>query len=120
MIAALRPNSGLCVFRDPTSAFYSPTATMRTVFPLGRIMKAGRCRVRYQENRTPTHGYEATPRTREGGVREELAAGVVRWTPKIEVEATSILPSLNGKTRQPRGRSRRVRSSPTGYGGWAC
>ena len=32
------------------------------------------------------------------GVRQELAAGVVQWTPKTEVEATSILPSLNGKT----------------------
>src|SRR5215831_8829631 len=30
--------------------------------------------------------------------REELAAGVVQWKPKTEVEATSILPFLNGKT----------------------
>src|SRR5215831_1064116 len=37
-------------------------------------------------------------RGRDGGVREELAAGVVQWKPKTEVEATSILPSLNGKT----------------------
>src|SRR5215470_10173289 len=29
---------------------------------------------------------------------KRLAAGVVQWTPKTEVEATSILPSLNGKT----------------------
>src|SRR5262249_29718905 len=40
-------------------------------------------------------------RGRDGGVREELAAGVVQWTPKTEVEATSILPSLNGKTARP-------------------
>jgi hypothetical protein len=33
-----------------------------------------------------------------GGVRQELAAGVVQWKPKTEVEATSILPSLNVKT----------------------
>src|SRR5262245_53793107 len=37
-------------------------------------------------------------RGRDGGVREESAAGVVQRTPKTEVEATSILPSLNGKT----------------------
>src|SRR5262245_23869756 len=36
------------------------------------------------------------------GVREELAAGVVQWKPKTEVEATSILPSLNGKTARSR------------------
>src|SRR5215470_7863424 len=32
---------------------------------------------------------------------KRLAAGVVQWTPKTEVEATSILPSLNGKTARP-------------------
>src|SRR5262249_39371494 len=32
------------------------------------------------------------------GVRQELAAGGVQGTPKTEVEATSIPPSLNGKT----------------------
>jgi hypothetical protein len=31
-------------------------------------------------------------RGRDGGVRQELAGGVVQWKPKIEVEATSILP----------------------------
>ena len=35
------------------------------------------------------------PPGRDDGVREELAAGVVRLKPKTEVEATSILPSLN-------------------------
>jgi len=34
----------------------------------------------------------------DGGIRQVLAAGVVQWKPKTEVEATSILPSLNGKT----------------------
>ena len=34
----------------------------------------------------------------DGGIREELAAGVVQLEPKTKVEATSILPSLNGKT----------------------
>ena len=34
----------------------------------------------------------------DGSVRDELEAGVVQWKPKNEVEATSILPSLNGKT----------------------
>ena len=34
----------------------------------------------------------------DGGLRQELAAGVVQLKPKTEVEATSILPSLNGKT----------------------
>jgi hypothetical protein len=42
-----------------------------------------------------THG---DARGRDGGVREELAAGVVQLKPKTDVEATSILPSLNGKT----------------------
>ena len=37
-------------------------------------------------------------RGRDGSVRQELAAGVVQWKPKTEVEATSNLPSLNGKT----------------------
>jgi hypothetical protein len=37
-------------------------------------------------------------RGRDGGVREELAAGVVQLKPTTEVEATSILLSLNGKT----------------------
>src|SRR5215475_13307752 len=37
-------------------------------------------------------------RGRDGGVREELAAGVVQLKPETEVEATSILPSLNVKT----------------------
>ena len=37
-------------------------------------------------------------RGRDGGVRQELAAGIVQFKPKTEVEATSILPSLNGKT----------------------
>jgi hypothetical protein len=29
----------------------------------------------HHEDRTPTHGYEATREARNGGVREELAAG---------------------------------------------
>src|SRR5262245_23920476 len=37
----------------------------------------------------------ATP---HGGVRQVTAARVVQLKPKTEVEATSILPSLNGKT----------------------
>ena len=41
------------------------------------------------------HGYA---RGRDGGVREELAVGVVQFKPTTEVKATSILPSLNGKT----------------------
>src|SRR5215471_7843848 len=40
----------------------------------------------------------ADARGRDGCVREELAAGVVQSKPKTVVEATSILPSLNGKT----------------------
>jgi len=32
-------------------------------------------------------------RSRDGGVREELAAGVAQLKPETEVEATSILPS---------------------------
>jgi len=36
-------------------------------------------------------------RGRDGGVREEPAAGVVRWKPKTEVEGTSILPSLTSR-----------------------
>jgi|SRR6516165_5777943 hypothetical protein len=40
----------------------------------------------------------ADARGRDGGVRQELAAGVVQWKPKTQVEATSILPSMNGKT----------------------
>ena len=35
---------------------------------------------------------------RDGGVRQELAAGVVQLKPTTEVKATSILPSLNVKT----------------------
>src|SRR6516164_10394173 len=45
----------------------------------------------HHEDRTPTHGYAAT---REAA----MAAGVVQLKPETEVEATSILPSLNGKT----------------------
>src|SRR5215471_18632546 len=37
-------------------------------------------------------------RGRDGGVRQELAAGAVQWKPRTEVEATSILLSLNVKT----------------------
>jgi hypothetical protein len=37
-------------------------------------------------------------RGRDGGVREELAAGIVQLKPTTEVETTGILPSLNGKT----------------------
>ena len=37
-------------------------------------------------------------RGRDGGVRQVTAARVVQLKPKTEVEATSILPSLNGKT----------------------
>ena len=37
-------------------------------------------------------------RGRHGGVRQVTAARVVQLKPKTEVEATSILPSLNGKT----------------------
>ena len=40
----------------------------------------------------------ADTRGRDDGVRQELAAGVVQLKPKTEVEATSILPSLNRKT----------------------
>jgi hypothetical protein len=36
--------------------------------------------------------------SRNGGVREVMAARVVQLKPKTEVEATSILPSLNVKT----------------------
>ena len=52
----------------------------------------------HHEGRTPTHGYAGDARGGDGGVRQELAAGVVQLKPKTEVEATSILPSLNGKT----------------------
>ena len=45
------------------------------------------------------HGYA---RGRDGGVREELAVGVVQFKPTTEVKATSILPSLNGKTARSR------------------
>jgi hypothetical protein len=34
------------------------------------------------EDRTPTHGYAATRQARDGGVREELAAGVVQSKPE--------------------------------------
>ena len=51
----------------------------------------------YREDRTPTHG-RGDPRGRDGGVREELATGVVQLKPKTEVEVTSILPSLDVKT----------------------
>ena len=40
----------------------------------------------------------ADARGSDGGVREELAAGVVQLKPETEVEATSILLSLNVKT----------------------
>ena len=40
----------------------------------------------------------ADARGRDGGVRQVTAARVVQLKPKTEVEATSILPSLNGKT----------------------
>ena len=46
------------------------------------------------EDRTLTHGYAVDARRRGGGVRQELAAGVVQFKPTTEVEATSILPSL--------------------------
>ena len=46
----------------------------------------------HHEDRTPTHGYADDARGRDGGVREELAAGVVQLKPTTEVEATSILP----------------------------
>src|SRR5215467_6487722 len=43
----------------------------------------------------------ANARGRDGGVREELAAGVVQWKPKTEVEATSILPLLEREDCTP-------------------
>jgi hypothetical protein len=46
----------------------------------------------HHQDRTPTHGYEPTRKGRDGGVRKELAAGVMQLKPKTEVEATSILP----------------------------
>jgi hypothetical protein len=49
----------------------------------------------YHEDRTPTHG---DARGRDGGVREELAAGVVQLKPGTEVKVASILPSSNVKT----------------------
>src|SRR5262245_52804285 len=53
------------------------------------------------EDRQPVHGYKVT-REAAMAVREELAAGVVQLKPETEVEATSILPSLNVKTARPR------------------
>src|SRR5262249_38294735 len=73
---ALR-HSGLCVFRDPTSAFYSPTATMRTVFPLGRIMKAAAIAYDITTTARRRARLRADARGRDGGVRQELAVGVV-------------------------------------------
>ena len=59
----------------------------------------------YHEDRTPTHGYEPMREAANGGVRQELTAGVVQWKPKTEIEATGVLPPLktarlhlNGKT----------------------
>jgi hypothetical protein len=55
---------------------------------VGRIMKVAAVPVGmswmwilafgYHEDRTPSHGYEATHEAANGGVREELAAGVAR------------------------------------------
>ena len=53
----------------------------------------------YGQHRNCTNSRpRADARGRDGGVREELAAGVVQRKPKTEIEVTSILPSLNGKT----------------------
>jgi hypothetical protein len=49
------------------------------------------------DDRTPAHGY-GDARGRDGGIRKKLAAGVVQLKLTREVEATSILPSLNVKT----------------------
>src|SRR5262245_38107032 len=49
------------------------------------------------DDRTPTHGY-GDARGRDGGIRKKLAAGVAQLKLTREVEATSIVPSLNGKT----------------------
>jgi hypothetical protein len=36
----------------------------------------------YHEDRTPTHGYEPMREAANGGVRQELTAGVVQWKPR--------------------------------------
>ena len=41
----------------------------------------------HHDDRTPTHGYATDARGRDGGVREELAAGVVQLKPTTEVQA---------------------------------
>jgi hypothetical protein len=50
------------------------------------------------EDRWPTHGYESTREAAMAAFAKGLAAEVVQLKPTTEVEATSILPSLNGKT----------------------
>src|SRR5215469_16162845 len=77
----------------------SPTGVV-----VGRIMKAAAAPEgtpwmwTHHEDPHADARRRADARGRDGGVRQDLAAGVVQWTPKTEVEATSILPSLNGKT----------------------
>src|SRR5262249_43323959 len=70
MIAALRPNSGLCVLHDPTSDPSTAQPPQCDGVAVGRIMKAAAASVGMSwmwtlafgqhEDRCPTHGYDPT------------------------------------------------------------
>src|SRR6516162_6050769 len=60
----------------------------------------------HHQDRTPTHGYEPTRRGRDGGVREELAAGA---SSKMGKSAFGGKPEVQPR-RQERQRPRRMKS----------